>query len=377
MRALRQIWSSTEFDAENIARFAQPEIRVEAQRGVFALGALTMLLMLGLAALYYSTGLGKDYVYTFFLLALLAAHIAVSARVLADTKVLYLLGMVLLSLCGLAFVLLAHRHGIFSPSMFSTVVLLFLVVPLVPWGVREALVAVGILYVMFTASTFSVANRFPPQSLWTLQFLMVSSGAIALTLVAREILVRKAHLQARFSLTSSNAELQRLSHQDALTGAWNRRFLEETFEPFAARARESGTDYCLAVVDLDDFKALNDVYGHTCGDRVLQWLVKVLSGALRGGEYLVRMGGDEFVLLLNGSDSRERLEHVLRTLNAETHQAPSPIPQVGASVGLARVHAGVKAQLHPLYMVADKALYSAKARPSASLVELDFAGTLQ
>ena len=370
MTLLAKTWSSTDFDAEDLTRFAQPEVARETAQGVFALGALTMLLMSGLALLYYGLGLSADHVYTFIVLAVLAIHIATSAKVIPDTRVLYLLGMVLLALCGLAFVLLAHRFGHFSPSLFSTVVLLFMVVPLVPWGMREALLAIGVLYLIFTGSTFAAARRFTPETLWTLQFLMVSSAVISLALVARAVVVRKAHLEARFSLTASNEELFRLSNQDALTGAWNRRFLEEHFDAFVSRAAASGVDFCLGVVDVDKFKELNDVHGHACGDRVLQRLVKVLAAALAGDEYVVRMGGDEFVLLMKGYNTRQRLERALKALKVRVEGNPAPAVMPDVSIGLARVSAGTPASLHDVYVVADKALYSAKARPSCSLVEI-------
>ncbi len=370
MSTLRKTWSSTDFDAEDLTRFAQPEVARETAQGVFALGTLTMLLMSGLALLYYGLGLSAAHVYTFAVLAILAIHIATSARVIPDTRVLYLLGMVLLALCGLAFVLLAHRFGHFSPSLFSTVVLLFMVVPLVPWGMREALLAIGVLYVIFTASTFAAARRFTPETLWTLQFLMVSSAVISLSLVARAVVVRKAHLEARFSLTASNEELFRLSNQDALTGAWNRRFLEEHFDAFVGRAAASGVDFCLGVVDVDKFKELNDVHGHACGDRVLQRLVKVLAAALSDDEYVVRMGGDEFVLLMKGYNTRQRLERALEALKGRAEGDPAPAAMPDVSIGLARVGAGTPASLHEVYVVADKALYAAKERPSCSLVEM-------
>lgn len=370
MTLLAKTWSSTDFDAEDLTRFAQPEVARETAHGVFALGALTMLLMSGLALLYYGLGLSADHVYTFIVLAVLAIHIATSARVIPDTRVLYLLGMVLLALCGLAFVLLAHRFGHFSPSLFSTVVLLFMVVPLVPWGTREALLAIGVLYLIFTGSTFAAARRFTPETLWTLQFLMISSAVISLALVARAVVVRKAHLEARFSLTASNEELFRLSNQDALTGSWNRRFLEEHFDAFVSRAAASGVDFCLGVVDVDKFKELNDVHGHACGDRVLQRLVKVLAAALGDDEYVVRMGGDEFVLLMKGYNTRQRLERALQALKVRPEGIPALAVMPDVSIGLARVSAGTPASLHEVYVVADKALYSAKARPSCSLVEM-------
>src|ERR1035437_7198846 len=89
-KLLRAVWSSSDFDGDELTRFAQPVMRIEAQQGVLVLGTLTMLLMAGLALLYYSLKLGTPYVYTFALLAVLAGHTAMSAKMVSDIKVLYL-----------------------------------------------------------------------------------------------------------------------------------------------------------------------------------------------------------------------------------------------------------------------------------------------
>ncbi len=78
MKSLRKIWSSTEFGASELTRYASAAMCREARQGVFVLGMLTLLLMAGLAVLYYALGLGTAYQYTFGALALLALHVAVS-----------------------------------------------------------------------------------------------------------------------------------------------------------------------------------------------------------------------------------------------------------------------------------------------------------
>ncbi|HEX7416744.1 MAG TPA: GGDEF domain-containing protein, partial [Steroidobacteraceae bacterium] len=355
-----------------LTRFAQPVMRMEAQQGVFVLGTLTMLLMTGLALLYYSLHLGTAYVYTFAMLAALSGHTAMSAKMVSDIKVLYLLGMVLLTGCGLAFTLLAHRYGVFTATLFSTVVLLFMVVPLVPWGLREALSATGIVYFVFTASTLSAVKAFNAQTLWTLQFLMLTGAIIALTVVARAVLVRKAHVEARFELTAVNQELYGLSHRDSLTGAWNRRFLEEQFSGIIAQHAALGQGSCFGLIDIDQFKQLNDTYGHLCGDRVLQRLARVLAGALRPDDYVVRLGGDEFALMLLGGEVHERVERALQGFTGRDDGCPElpALPRV--SVGLVHLPAGETASLEEIYLKADKALYAAKDHASRWIVEVEF-----
>ena len=370
-KLLRAVWSSSDFDGDDLTRFAQPVMRIEAQQGIFVLGTMTMLLMAGLALLYYLLDLGTAYVYTFAMLAALSGHIAMSAKMVSDIKVLYLLGMVLLAVCGLAFMLLAHRYGVFTATLFSTVVLLFMVVPLVPWGLREALFATGIVYFIFTASTLSASKAFSPETLWTLQFLMLTGAMIALAVVARAVLIRKAHVEARFKLTAVNEELYRLSHRDALTGAWNRRFLEEQFSGIVAQHAALTQGSCFGLIDIDKFKQLNDTYGHLCGDRVLQRLVRVLTGALRPDDYVVRMGGDEFAMMLRGGQVQMRVERALEGFSGRDDGCPElpALPRV--SVGLVHLPAGVPASLEASYLTADKALYAAKDHPSRWIVEVD------
>jgi diguanylate cyclase (GGDEF)-like protein len=369
---LRAVWSASDFDGDDLTRFAQPVMRIEAQQGVLMLGTLTMLLMAGLALLHYSLHLGMAYVYTFAMLAALAGHTAVSAKLVSDIKVLHLLGMVLLAGCGLAFTLLAHRYGVFTATMFSTVVLLFMVVPLVPWGLREALFATAIVYFIFTASTLGANKAFSPETLWTLQFLMLTGAMIALTIVARAVLVRKAHVEARFKLTAVNAELYGLSHRDSLTGAWNRRFLEEHFRDIVAQRARLSQGSCFGLIDIDQFKLLNDTYGHLCGDRVLQRLARVLTGALRPDDYVVRMGGDEFALMLLGPQAQERVERALLGFSGRDDGCPGlpALPRISA--GLVHLPAGVTASLEEIYLQADKALYAAKDHASRWIVEVEF-----
>lgn len=372
VRLLRNSWSSSEFDAEDLTRFAQPVMREDARQGIFALGALSMLLMAGLALLYFALGLDAAYLYTFTVLGLLALHVALSARMLANTadaRVFYVLGMALLTLCALAFALLAHRYSVFTATLFISVALLFMVVPLVPWGMREALFAIGIVYVIFTASTLGAARHFKPDTLWTLQFLMLSAATISLALVWRATIVRKGHLQARFDLTQTNEKLARTSLLDPLTGAWNRRFLEERYGAIAAGYAATGEGYCLGVLDVDKFKQLNDTLGHAHGDHVLRRLAKLLEHSLRAEEYVIRVGGDEFVLLLQGGDGAQRLQRTRDALDRRKESRPDVAGMPSVSIGVARVPPGLQMPFSEAFALADQAMYAAKNSGSRPAVE--------
>ena len=91
-----------------------------------------------------------------------------------------------------------------------------------------------------------------------------------------------------------------LATHDALTGLSNRRGLEDYFGPALLRAQRNKTLLAVVIMDLDDFKPVNDTYGHEVGDRLLKAVAGALQQAIRNTDFLVRLGGDEFVLLLEG-----------------------------------------------------------------------------
>jgi diguanylate cyclase (GGDEF)-like protein len=90
----------------------------------------------------------------------------------------------------------------------------------------------------------------------------------------------------------------RLAMLDPLTGLHNRRYAEERLAAEIARAQRYQSSLTVLILDIDDFKRVNDRYGHPAGDKALQGFAKRLSSAIRGSDLAVRMGGDEFVVLL-------------------------------------------------------------------------------
>ncbi len=93
------------------------------------------------------------------------------------------------------------------------------------------------------------------------------------------------------------------ANTDPLTGLYNRRYASEVFEKL--RTEEGGGAFCVAMLDIDDFKSINDTYGHAAGDIVLREMAKEMRAQLRKTDYLFRWGGEEFLLLLENADLRE------------------------------------------------------------------------
>lgn len=108
-------------------------------------------------------------------------------------------------------------------------------------------------------------------------------------------------------------EYHKLATSDALTGLYNRRFGDQRLEAEAARSQRYGRPLTVVAIDLNDFKQINDTYGHAAGDLVLREFSERLNSAIRVSDVAVRMGGDEFLVILPECPT-ERVEAMLKRL---------------------------------------------------------------
>ncbi|MCB1957546.1 MAG: diguanylate cyclase [Rhodocyclaceae bacterium] len=156
--------------------------------------------------------------------------------------------------------------------------------------------------------------------------------------------------------------LQERAMRDALTGLYNRRYLDETLGRELARAKREGYPLCLALIDMDHFKQVNDTYGHMAGDEVLQHLGRLLRSNAREGDIPCRYGGEEFALVMAGmplAAARERAE-AWRSLFAASPVRHGQLSiAVTMSVGLAAYPDNANTA-EELMQLADEALYRAK-----------------
>jgi len=175
--------------------------------------------------------------------------------------------------------------------------------------------------------------------------------------------IRMASMKRR--LEQANLELQRLSTTDSLTGLANRRSFDDRFQDEWRRAIRSRSPASLLFIDVDSFKAYNDLHGHQQGDTCLREIATALRGALhRATDFVARYGGEEFAVLLTDTNSEDalRVGEILRSTIQQlgmTHEA-SPNQVVTISVGCATATPLNGSTPEQLMRRADDALYNAK-----------------
>jgi diguanylate cyclase (GGDEF)-like protein/putative nucleotidyltransferase with HDIG domain len=162
----------------------------------------------------------------------------------------------------------------------------------------------------------------------------------------------------------SHAEAESNALTDTLTGLPNSRSMYMRFEEEAARARRTGRPFQVVMLDLDDFKQVNDTFGHRTGDRMLREVGRILQAQLREYDFLARYAGDEFVAIvqdLTTEQTEELRERIERAVSRFTiHVRGDKHARVGISIGSASY--GVHGEtLDQLLISADEAMYSAKS----------------
>lgn len=167
--------------------------------------------------------------------------------------------------------------------------------------------------------------------------------------------------QALDEIKAGLSETRQLLHEDALTGAQNRRSMDATLVREVARSKRSGAPLAVAMIDLDHFKNVNDRYGHDTGDKILLHLTTLARAVLRDSDVLVRYGGEEFLLILPGADVKgaqfvlDRLRHMVQK-SPFKHKKQDI--RVTFSGGIAQLKPDENG--HALILRADAALYEAK-----------------
>jgi diguanylate cyclase (GGDEF)-like protein len=223
-----------------------------------------------------------------------------------------------------------------------------------------AFVGAGCVLALPAHPSFGIVNP----SRWELVLLSVSFALIAL----RTTLLGYYGSAMRMRLYKINSALGRAKHDaellaasDSLTGAMSRRAIVPLIEKSVKRAARAGIPACVAMIDIDLFKSINDRFGHLAGDQVLRRLVERTRESLRASDVIGRYGGEEFVLLLQGADLQtgaRLVERVRRAVSATDWSDIAPGLKVSVSGGIATITP--MDTFDGLLERADKALYEAK-----------------
>ncbi|MDQ3986980.1 MAG: GAF domain-containing protein [Actinomycetota bacterium] len=159
----------------------------------------------------------------------------------------------------------------------------------------------------------------------------------------------------------SRAALERQSHTDSLTNLYNHRFFQERLRAELTRATRAHDSIALAMLDIDDFKRINDVHGHGVGDHILVTISEILKDMIRGSDVPCRIGGEEFALIMPSCDAADAVGFVRRLTDRLNATDFDPVGRVTVSVGIAE---GPRDAANPRELLAraETAMMTVKAR---------------
>ena len=278
------------------------------------------------------------------------------------------------------------RLGLELSALVLLMASLVTLVTLVARGVRSPLLVThGIALAWFAQSCLAFMLASPWNHLWWLAHLIFAAGFLLVSyaigqayLTTRSFLevysyadlieqvsAEKARAeQALAKLQQINEDLNQEVATDPLTGVANRRGFMDRARHLQELREQAGSTFSILIVDLDYFKQINDRYGHLAGDAALQLFAKKASAALRPGDFIGRIGGEEFAILLPGSNlanARAVAERLRHEIQAQPFALNDVTLNLTISVGC--VEAGAEAHtLQECLDIADQCMYEAKRK---------------
>lgn len=195
-------------------------------------------------------------------------------------------------------------------------------------------------------------------------FIMVATMLPAASLLAGRLSrLRERHRAQKNRLAAALERIQELATRDELTGLINRRHMQELLQQEHRRSARSGQSFCVAMIDIDHFKAVNDRHGHAVGDEVLRAMARESQAAIRLSDVIGRWGGEEFVLLLSDTrvpSARSGVERMCGRVAGMSVLLAAGEVRITLSAGLAEHRAGET--VAQTLDRADRALSEAKAQ---------------
>jgi diguanylate cyclase (GGDEF)-like protein len=246
---------------------------------------------------------------------------------------------------------------------FNEIMLSVLLLPLATW--ECAILALIVFGAMLGSSYFALPQG--AQVFYFSHLFVLSTTAFVVGIIVHlQNLQRRETFEATFDLARTAAQLEQLSTRDALTGGYNRHFLERMVQSEIARSARFHHNLSLLIFDLDNFKIVNDTLGHAAGDVVLRQVYATVVNEVREVDCVARYGGDEFVVVLPETTNEaaraiaERMQSTVREQLRAQYQAEDIAARVTISIGLVTLEAGNTGSFRSLIERADEQLYAAK-----------------
>jgi diguanylate cyclase (GGDEF)-like protein len=267
-----------------------------------------------------------------------------------------------------ALTIIVGAYSVTGPIHGSTMMLLALVLVFGIFNMKQkgAIIAGGYTVVLMGIAILVKLRTDPvnyPFKLEIAHFVLTAAIVPTISGLAAQLSSLRSKLQAqKDELANALVRIQILATRDELTGLLNRRHMMEVLGQHRKRLERSGHHrFCLALLDIDHFKRINDTYGHAVGDEVLRNFSKVVQSGLRDTDVLARWGGEEFLVLLN--DTSPELANVglerARYLLAEATLVPA-LPDLKPTFSAGLTAYGLNEALDVCIERADRALYKAK-----------------
>ena len=207
-----------------------------------------------------------------------------------------------------------------------------------------------------------------PEGFWVNMHLVIVLGTLSLLLICAFTILTLLFLKLR----QSNIRLAQLATLDQLTGLYTKQTAIFTLKKEIDYAIRNGSQVAVCFIDMNNFKQINDRYGHTVGDTALAKVAKRLMESVRPEDIVARFGGDEFIIIFRGKNTGTNylstVERIKAVLNVPAKLSAHVLADISASVGLA-VYPSNGNCVEELIAYADKAMYAEKARMKKAALE--------
>lgn len=329
----------------------------------------------GLAALNYGIAIGViepeggHWLTVFALIATFAYYLAIRSGLNLRFKDRSMAAIQMTT----AEIFLAWGYLIGGPGRAVALMLLFVILMfgMFTTSTRDLIRASVLATVLFGAAMLRISmtqdddatsmHRLPQLQLVYFGVLMIMLVSVCL-LVTQLSRLRINASKRKQELTEALARIQELATRDELTGLFNRRHMLELLNTEKHRSNRAGRRFCIGLIDVDYFKAVNDVHGHGVGDQVLSSVATAITAGLRETDVVARWGGEEFLVMFTDTDCATADQVLSRIQKSLTHTMVSAmVPDLRVAFSAGVTHYDADEMLTRTIDRADRALYMAKA----------------